>query len=272
MFYPLLSVLCSLLIANYLRMLKHRQNISILSLFLGNYLLASIFSFFLNGGLPVDAGSFEILLGTATGFLFLINFLVFQKNIAVNNLSLSVTVMRISVIIPVIAALGFFGESINAANAAGIVIIMISFLNGEGKGPASDRKWLFLLFLLTGLTDSSLKIFEVYSPKPDSLFLAVVFSSAFFFNLLILIIKGSFDFRFFLCGFLLGIPNQLSSLFFLLSLRHYPAAIVYPMISTLIVIFSIICDLLLWKQKFSRRQKLFFLLMIIGIVLINIRQ
>ncbi len=271
MIYPLLSVLCSLIIANYLRLIKNKENASILSVFLGNYLLASSFSLFLHKGMDFDPGLFEIILGSATGFLFLVNFLIFQKNIAVNNLSLSVTAMRISVIIPVIASLSFFGESISILNGAGIIVIILSFLKSDRKGTVSDQKWLLLLFAATGMTDTSLKIFEMYSSKPDSMFLFIIFFSAFLFNLVFIIFGRSFDFKLFLCGLLLGIPNQLSSLFFLLSLRHYPAAIVYPLIATLIVIFSIISDVVLWKQRFSRKQRIFFALMVAGIILINIR-
>lgn len=269
--FPLLSVFCSLIIANYLRLLKDQTGRSMLSIFLGNYLTASIFSLSLCRGSIDFSGLFELSLGIVTGILFLLNFLIYKKNIQLNSLSLSVAVMRTSVIIPILASLFVFSEIISIFNLLGIILIIFSFTQNDKKSSIVNKKWLLTMFLLTGITDTGLKVFDVHGSISESLFLFFVFSSAFLANLFLVMITGSFSLRFFIYGLLLGIPNQLSSLFFLISLTYYQAAIVYPLVASLMVVFSLLSDRFIWRRPFSRRQKVFFSLMIIGIIMLNIK-
>ena len=117
----LLSVIMSVAIANFLPLFKKDKTTKILHIFLGNYFLATIFSFVDKGSSIFEAGSFEIITGSFTGILFFATFLVYQHNISKNGVSLSVGAMRFSVVIPIIMALMVFGEPILLLNLAGII-------------------------------------------------------------------------------------------------------------------------------------------------------
>lgn len=87
------SVLCSVVIANFLMLVGRKGKISMLPIFLGNYFVASIFSYLSLPKLIAPVPVFDLTFGLVTGALFLANFWVYQKCIVVNGLSLSVGVM-----------------------------------------------------------------------------------------------------------------------------------------------------------------------------------
>ena len=105
MFYLFLSIFCSVLIANLLMVTGKKAKLNMLPVFLGNYFVASLFSFIsLPRSVALPSG-FDLGFGVLTGLLFLTNFWVYQRSIVFNGLSLSVGVMRIAMIVPVVLAL-----------------------------------------------------------------------------------------------------------------------------------------------------------------------
>ena len=95
-----LSILCSVAIANLLTWFNRSSRNDIYYIFAGNYLVASLFSWSTNHIPLHQAGIQEYGLGIVAGLFFLINFLIYQKNIIRNGQSISVGMMRISLIIP----------------------------------------------------------------------------------------------------------------------------------------------------------------------------
>ncbi|OPX25942.1 MAG: hypothetical protein B1H06_06770 [Candidatus Cloacimonas sp. 4484_143] len=269
----LLSIICSALIGNLLFLYQKDKHLEILQVFLGNYFLASIFSFAANNTPISSIRLYDVIFGVITGFLFLTNFVVYQKNIKVNGLSLSIGVMRISLIIPTLMAIFFFCEKIIFLNYLGIGIILFSFAFQTEIRSLHNFIWIAVLFVLTGFTDGLLKIYNVHGLQQDGAFVFFLFFSAFVFNLIwIAVQRRRFVIKYFFFGMILGIPNQLTTRFFLNSLETVKAAIAYPLFASSVVLITVLCDLLIWKKKYNLKQRFAFALLILGIVFLNIQQ
>lgn len=271
MMYLALSVLCSVLIANFLMVVGRKGSLSMLPIFLGNYFVASLSGAFTVFSRPATASGFDIGFGIMTGAFFLANFWVYQKCILVNGLSLSVGAMRIAMILPILIALIFFGEKLSLLNLAGIILGLAAFSLRADPKALKNFLWILALFAISGFTDASTKIFKELGSGNEALFVYLIFSSAFVYTLLsILISRLRFQPKYILYGFALGIPNRYSTVFFLNALDTIPAAIAYPLVSVAIVIMSILSDILIWKKQASARDYLLWILLIVSLILLNI--
>lgn len=271
MTYLILSVLCSVLIANFLMVADRRGVISMLPIFLGNYFVAALLSY---RSLPSNMGfppMFDICFGILTGALFLTNFWVYQKSIVHNGLSLSVGVMRIAMIIPILLAVVMFRESISPTNILGIVIGVAAFSLKANPKELHKLLWIAGLFLISGLTDASLKVYKELGSGNEALFVFIVFISAFVFTLALIVgSKLSFGYKSVLFGCLLGIPNRLSTVFFLKGLDSIPASIAYPTVAISIVLLSIISDIVVWNKRINQRDILLWAMLVLSLLLLNV--
>lgn len=269
MLYLLLSVLCSVLIANFLMLFGRKGQFSLLPVFLGNYFVASLFSAF--SLQPGAVSAFDLGFGILTGAFFLINFWVYQKCIVVNGLSLSVGAMRIAMILPILLSIAFFGESLRPLNILGILLGIMAF--GLKADPKALRNllWIAALFAISGFSDASMKIFKELGGGNESFFVWLIFSSAFIYTLLSIIIgKIRFQPRLLLYGFALGLPNRYSTVFMLKGLDSVPAAIAYPLVAVSIVLLSIGSDILVWKRRPQSRDYLLWGLLLLSLWLLNL--
>ena len=268
----ILSVICSALIGNLIFYFQKDKKLEILQVFMGNYFLASIFSYALNNTSFNNIRPFDLMFGSVTGLLFLANFIVYQNNIKINGLSLSVSVMRISLIIPTIISIFVFSENILLLNYIGIAVILFSFSLQTKTRSFHNLFWIVFLFIITGVTDSMLKIYNVIGLQQDGAFIFFLFTSAFIFNLIWIVVKKiKFIWKYFVWGLILGIPNQLTTRFFLNSLETVKAAIAYPLFASSVVIITVLCDIFIWKKVFSTKQRIAFAFLVLGIVFLNFR-
>lgn len=266
-----ISVCCSVLIANLLMVVGRKGKLSMLPIFLGNYFVASISSYYSLRGSISALPVFDISFGIFTGALFLLNFWVYQKCIVVNGLSLSVGIMRIAMIVPILLALIIFGERLNIYNFLGIVIGLAAFGIKTDTKNLHNLLWILGLFIISGFTDASLKLYKELGSAQEPLFVYLIFSSAFIYTLAAIIIgKTRVSLAAILFGFALGIPNRLSTVFFLRGLDSVPAAIAYPSVAVSIVLLSILSDILFWKKQATRHDLLLWSLLIISLILLNL--
>ncbi len=273
MIWLLLSIICSASIASLLKYYNDAdEKLPIMVVFFGNYFLATALSAYLALPFPGSISISEIALGSSIGILFIIGFLCYQRNIVVNGISLSVSVMRMSLLIPVLMSILVFKEVLNPLNYAGVIVIIAVFFLMGGKEKRSNYMWLLALFVAIGLSDAGMKVFKVISDKSDPFFLFLVFGSALITSITVVMARRSkIKPKHLIWGLILGIPNQLTSLFFLKSLDVLDATIVYPTFASGVVIVGIATDIFIWKSKIDKRKALFLLIIIIGVILINIR-
>jgi drug/metabolite transporter (DMT)-like permease len=271
MLYLLLSVLCSVTIANLLMRFNRKGRRSILPVFLGNYMVAGIFSFAAMPPRQLNLPLFDLVLGILTGVFFLLNFWVYQRSIVINGLSLSVGVMRISMIVPVIMAVLLFKDRLSVFSIAGIITGLAAFGLRANLSELHNLLWLAGLCLVSGLTDASLKVFKALGSGMEAGFIFVIFGSAFVFTLgAILIGKLPIPLGSLIFGCLLGIPNRYSTVFFLKGLDSVPASIAYPLVAVAIMLLSILSDLLIWKKQAKARDAILWALLIISLILLNL--
>jgi len=271
MLFLLMSILCSVAIANLLTWFNKDKQINIFYIFAGNYLVASLFSWTTNKVPVAEVNWLDLTLGILAGCFFLLNFLIYQRNIIKNGQSLSVGVMRVSLIIPTLFSILIFAERLLPHKYIGVFIIILSFVYLSSSGHIKNIFLAAGLFFMTGITDSFMKLYDEFGKEEPSLYIAILFTSALIATFSIIIKrKMPFHMRSLLYGFLLGIPNQLTTKFFMDSLASIQAAIAYPLFASGVVLLAIITDMVLWKRKFKGKGLVAYGALLAGIVLLNL--
>ncbi len=259
MIWLLPAALCSISIAAILKINERRGGDRLL-LAGANYLFASVLSFLiLRGGFDIPSTG-TLTLGAATGIIYVLGFLLLMAGIARGPLAVAVTVMRLSVAVPVVIAIFFWDEVPGPYQWAGLMSGALAIvLFGLGiKVQGGDRHrgagfWLLMLtmFAVMGTGDVLLKAFGKLSPDSERLvFTFLLFTSAAVFTWLVVLFRCvKFDRSTFLLGLLLGVPNLFSTVFTMLALRGVQASIAFPFINLTVIFGSTILALIAWKEK-----------------------
>lgn len=272
MVFIFLSILCSVTIGNLLQYFSKDNHLDIMTVFLGNYFFASLFSYMQKGSGTLTFGLFELIFGFITGFFFLFNFFILQRNIKTNGLSLSIGVMRVAVVIPTVMSVIFFADRIGLVNALGVLVIIAAFFFIMETQSLRNFLWICLLFVVAGFTDSTMKIYSELGKSDQTPFIFILFTSAFLITLLWKMVHNrKFVPKYLLFGIVLGVPNQLSTRFFMMGLDRVPAPIAYPLTASSIVVFSILTDIFIWKKMFTMKQRIALGLLVFGILMLNLR-
>lgn len=225
-----------------------------------NYLVASLLSLILVGARITNPGASVLIIGGLAGIDFVLGFLLLMAGIARGPLAIPVTVMRLSVAVPIAASIFVWSEHPGAAQWLGIVlgivaIIMFGFGVAEGKsGKGSNTAfWMLIvsLFLVMGVGDTLLKAFRELSPQTDRLlFTLILFTVAAVFTwLLIWIRRISFNGKTFVLGLVLGVPNLFSTVFILMALQKVPASIAFPFVNLTVILGSTVLGFAIWKER-----------------------
>ena len=170
--------------------------------------------------------------------------------------------MRLSLVLPVIVSLLYYGEFLQLTNYIGISFVFVALIlllpgsNSSGKKTVSIS--LFLLFVLNGLVDVLLKIYdrELASILNKELFLFLIFTTACIVGSTYLIINKSFQFsrQTIFYGFFIGIVNLYSSVFLLLALENLSGALVFTATNILNVFLGTLLGVFYWKDQLTRKQ------------------
>jgi len=275
--YLILSVFCSLIIVHLLKVVRHRgaQMLQVLTV---NYLVATIIAIATGAGhLSIDKIPVWLILLTAfAGALFIINFLVYGNSVNINGVGVSVTAMRLSLIIPVLTSIIGYHEPLNVPIILGLTGVFVALYllsrKGEDRKP---REWhpilLVILFLGTGFTDAALKIFRENGAEfiNQDLFMAGIFGTAFLIGVTGIIMRGKYRLqpKEIGLGILIGIPNLYSSIFTIMALKYIGGAVAFSMVNILIVTGGTVLGYAYWHDKLSRKQLTGIFLGIIAIVL-----
>jgi|TARA_B100001059_G_C17836109_1_gene588253 drug/metabolite transporter (DMT)-like permease len=205
-------------------------------------------------------------------------FIVMFNIMALTTQKLGVTIgslaSKMSLIIPVIFALLFQGDSWTALKTIGIVIALLSVYltvkkNEEKNGPIYLA---ILLFVGAGLLDTVLSHIQFKYLDSQALkdyFTTTVFLVAFCVGFLMLIIKKQkFKIRNIVFGLSLGIPNYLSILFVLKSLNKMDSSLVFPILNIGVVVLSALVGWGYYKEQLSKLNWLGVILAIVSICIL----
>lgn len=280
--YLVLSSVCSLFVAHLLKLTEVRQ-LRIPNMLAVNYLVACFVAFATGF---VDAGSeavwqpeYELLLFCLiVGALFICNFIAYGKSVHVNGMGISISAMRLSLLVPVLVSVYFYGEYIGWTKISGIILVFGAFgllipREESIKIGGINAAWLLLIiFLFTGFADASLKVYnEEFSLSLNELmFMGWVYLGAFSIGLILSILrKGPLltkeEAR---MGALLGIPNLYSTVFFIYALGGISGAVAFPVVNAINVFGGTLLGLLYWGDKVSTKQWNGIVIAIIAILLL----
>ena len=261
MFYLLLTILCSSSIALILKFNAARKGHPLVML-MGNYFTASLIAsviIFIRKDFSFSIETF--LFGLILGVLFIGSFFIFAKAVETAGTALATVSSRLSVFIPVLLVVMFFGEEPSTLNYYGfaltvVTIILFYFsLNGKNQADSHKYKYLFLVgvLLFIGINDFAMKYFQMLrTSNEESLFVYMIFTTAFVTGLFIIILrKIKIYSKDILTGFVLGIPNVLSTIFLLAALSTLPAIIVYPVMNIGVILVTTISAYLIWKETLN---------------------
>lgn len=266
--YIALSVICSLLIAHFLKQARKAEQ-RVLNVLVINYITATVFSLFIVDKELLNTSEITVpMMGLAAflGFIFIANLLVYSSSLHRIGMGISIAAMRVSLVIPIALSLFIYGEYMGWIKYTGIVLVFISMymmipkMNFSNIEKAKDTIFPVLLFVMTGIADSSLKVYEreFASLIPEYGFLSMIFISSFIFGMIVITVKNelSFTFKEILYGIFIGIANLYSSFFLILALKELSGSVVFSIVNVSNVIFGALIGYLVWKDNLTVKQKI----------------
>lgn len=261
MLFLLLTILCSSSIALILKFNAARKGHPLVML-MGNYFTASLIAsviIFIRKDYSFSIETF--LIGLILGVMFIGSFFIFAKAVETAGTALATVSSRLSVFIPVLLVVLFFGEEPSKQNYFGfaltvLTIILFYFsLNRNNQVDSNKYKYFFLVgvLLFIGINDFAMKYFQMLrSSNEESLFVYMIFTTAFITGLFVIIFRKIKIYRKdILTGFMLGIPNVFSTIFLLAALSALPAMIVYPVMNIGVILITTISAFLIWKESLN---------------------
>jgi len=250
-----------------------------------NYITACTVGFLLYEG-PVSAT--EILNTSwawgplAMGVLFITIFNLMAKTAQTSGVSVASVATKMSLVIPVIIGLLFYGEHLTLLQTLGILLALaaVYFASLKEKGITINRKDLILpvlVFLGSGAIDASIKYFEEkhLTDQEIPIFSSLVFGCAAISGLIYIGIGGKkqnlkLNLKNLVGGVALGVPNYFSIYFLIQALRsnNWSSAAVFTLNNVAIVMLSTLLGILLFKERLSIKNWAGVVLAIISIVLV----
>lgn len=265
--YLLLSVSCSLIIAHLLKATEDK-GLRTLNVLTFNYLVAFVIAFLYRLESPLVWISRMTpvvwLVAVVVGSMFIANFVVYSKSAHRNGVGVSVAAMRLSLLIPVLLSILMYKEVLSAGQSAGILMVFGAlFLLMPRKQKLADtdiqRAWmLWFLFICTGLTDGSLKIYEedFSAQLSEGAFMGLVFLTAFIIGAVLCWKREGrwITRREAIMGTAIGVPNLFTSIFLIYTLQYLEGAVTYTAVNLLTVLGGTILGKVRWKDQVSRLQ------------------
>ena len=204
-----------------------------------------------------------VLAGIINGVFFLGMLLLLQYSIKKNGAVLSSAFAKLGIMLPVAASVLFLNERPTLLQTAGMLLVAAAILviNLEkGKGGASSKMLLLVLFLFSGMGDGMAKVFErIGERRFDALFLFYTFLTALVLSLIPMMrerfsVNRKMSAADFISGIFVGIPNYFSTSLLLAAVTRLPAYLVYPCFSVGTILIVSFVSVLLLKDKMTRRQ------------------
>jgi drug/metabolite transporter (DMT)-like permease len=220
----------------------------------------------------------------ALGILFITIFNLMAVTAQKNGLSVVSVASKMSVIIPIVLGVLLYDEVLTAAQILGIglalaAVYLVSFKKGEASKTRNSFLFPFMVFLGSGIIDSSLKYFENFHLTKDliSLFSATIFLFAAIFGAIwIFGIKkqriGSFKRKSIIAGAVLGIANYYSIYFIIQALKidWLNSATIFTINNVSIVAISSILGYAIFKESISKSNLVGIVIAILSILLISL--
>ncbi|MBO6524338.1 MAG: DMT family transporter [Balneolaceae bacterium] len=278
--YISLSVGCSLTIAHFLKVAEQSKS-RVLNVLCINYLVAACISFFITDDPLVNVPELPpqvLILAIFLGVVFIANLFLYSASLNKIGMGISIAAMRMSLVIPIAVSIFIYGESIAGIKYFGIVLVFISLylllpkLKVNQSKVSVDFIFPILLFVMTGIADTSLKVFEseFAGILSEYTFLGMIFFSSFVLGMMVLAYKKelSFSRKEILNGIIIGVANLYSSFFLILALHEIFGSLVFSITNVANVILGALIGFVVWKDKLSTKQKAGLILALTSILIL----
>ena len=220
-------------------------------------------------------------MGLAGGALYLGAFLLLQRCVRRNGVTLSSAFMKLGVVVPTALGFALFGEAAGPARVAGIALTVAAIAvlalpprgRPAGAAPrAGGLAGLVLLMLWGGMADGLSKFYQAWgNPALEGHFLCVIFSFALVLCALLCAAQRQKPAaRDWLFGLLLGVPNYFSSRFLLRALASVPASLAFPAFSCGTLLLTALVGRLAFGEKPDARQGLALAMVAVALALLNL--
>ncbi len=217
------------------------------------------------------------------GFLFIVVFNLAAITTQRSGLSVVSVATKMSVAIPVLFGILYFGESSGIMKSIGIILalaaVYLSSVKNRSGITIKKENLIFpvLVFLGSGIIDTSIKFLEAsYVSKTEvALFSSTIFAIAGAIGTSVLIIQGFLGRlrvtkKNLLGGVALGIPNYFSIYFLVLALRSegMESSTVFTINNVAIVLVSTVLGIILFKEHLIPKNWIGIFLAVLSIILV----
>jgi drug/metabolite transporter (DMT)-like permease len=251
--------------------LFERYGVDNLQAIIVNYIVAGSCGLYFSQAKLTAAEIFDLpWIGIAVliGFIFIVVFNLLAKGAQKVGMAISTVANKMSVILPVIAAFFLYGDTVSTLKILGICLALVGVvLSSIEKGKLNfDKKYLWLILIIffgQGIADILFNYAVKTTVEDASLFISVLFLSAFIsgtFLLILAIIRKKETIlplkkvgKNVLWGIALGIPNYLTVYFFFGALDNgfMESSQVYPILNMGVIVISALSGYLLFKEKLT---------------------
>jgi len=277
--YLILAILSSAMVSIVMRISENKADNNITMLVM-NYAMCSLL-----GGLftgldvlrgRIGEGIFRTAaFGCVNGVLYLVSFMLLQRNIQRSGVVLSSTFMKLGLLVTMVVSVCIYGETPGLQQGIGFVLAIGAILLINAPVKASSGKFgtgLIWMLLCGGMADAMSKIFEQSGvPGMEPHFLLITFFTALVLCLLLMVHKGQKVGKWeLLFGLLIGIPNFFSTKFLLRALEDVVAVIAYPVYSVSGILVVTLAGVLLFRERLEKHQWAAMAVILAALVLLNI--
>ena len=283
MIYLILAISCSFTVSVLVKIYELRCAKTEIVL-ASNYVVASIIGWLIAYSYGFDKISpSTVIMGVVGGILWPLTFFLLMFGIRRFGLSLTGTIARLALVVPVIVALIFFGEKLTRNIGVGLLIALVAFflLNPPSRQDARRLNLTNILFfpllaIFFGSTYTWVNVFNKLGvAKEQFLFIVLVFTFAGLFSwIYVLTSRQRLDKNSIARGLFLGIPNYFSTFFLMLSLKSQyfadKSAVTYALYAVMGVILAFLGGVIIWREKVNRWNVLGVAFAIVAIILLDL--
>ena len=261
MFYLLISVLCSVSVGVFFKLIRSKQSIHIFLIAL-NYVVAAVaVSYFFP--LSITDSFAHIPWGLVLPLIILLPGIFLFLPISIQNSGIIKTdiAQRLSLVIPILCSFWIFGETISPQKYVALALGFLSIFFILNKQSASQKSSYFLLviFLGYGIIDVLFKQVALHSEIPYTAVLFYIFSGSALVSLLVVLfqytsLKTQLNSKNMLFGATLGVLNFANIYFYLKAHQYFKSTptTVFAVMNFGVVLLGTLIGSLFFKEKLSK--------------------
>jgi drug/metabolite transporter (DMT)-like permease len=213
-----------------------------------------------------------LLIGSLAGVIAALALFVFQTGLKFGKISTSWLIINLATAVPVLLSVFLFGERINVAKIAGIVLVLAAIVmmwwdkridldreaaQATGEKKSDKSKWLplmLLAFVGQGLAMSSQKLLvEAGASKYAWQFLIVLYWSGFTVMVLLSLLREAWpNRRELLTGLVMAVCSVIGNVSITKAMADVPAVVAYPVGNGGTLTLVVLAGVLFFKERIHR--------------------